>query len=111
MKGTNSDEKVFLENMQKFLDSHKIKDKDNVSLLFSQVEWNNSKYLSEAFSVYAFIFPTLTGGTSMIQNSMNPNCNVGNLGSTTKDDLIQSDSDTLRTAEQIETLNTNLNIS
>lgn len=28
----------------------------------------------------------------------------------TKDDLIQSDSDTLRTAEQIETLNTNLNI-
>ena len=83
LKGTNSDEKVFLENMQKFLDSHKIKDKDNVSLLFSQVEWNNSKYLSEAFSVYAFIFPTLTGGTSMIQNSMNPNCNVGNLGSTT----------------------------
>lgn len=29
---------------------------------------------------------------------------------TTKDDLIQSDSDTLRTAQQIETLNTNLNI-
>lgn len=28
----------------------------------------------------------------------------------TKDDLIQSDSDTLRTAQQIETLNTNLNI-
>ena len=86
LNGLSSSEKVFIENLNKFMETHKIKDHENLSLLFTSVDWNNSKALADTYQVYAFIFPTLSGGgTSLVPGSVNQvkNPNGNNNGSTT----------------------------
>ena len=68
LHGIQTEDKNFVDNIKKFLDMHKIKDKSTISILFSKVDYL-SKRIDNIYDVYSFMFPTTTGGSTILEGS------------------------------------------